>query len=204
MFRIDHEHSRRGALALGLLLSAAACGVALADPPDWAPAHGKREKHRHRDEDHHDHDRVVVAPAAAPVVIEPRYGVLNGHCNRQALGTVLGGVAGGVVGNQTSGGDAGATAVGTIIGALLGNVAGRALDQADRGCTQQVLQYARNGEPVQWMNGPVAYVMTPGAIVTGNGRACRPFTLVAERDGQRWQEQRRACRGQDQNWYVDN
>lgn len=203
MFQSLARHTRRAGPALALILGVAASAAALADPPDWAPAHGKRDKHRHKD-NHHHHERVVGAPAVAPVVIEPRYGVLNGHCNRQALGTVLGGVAGGVVGNQTSGGDLGATAVGTIIAALLGNVAGRALDQADRGCTQQVLQYARNGQPVQWMNGPTAYVMTPGAIVTGNGRACRPFTLVAERDGQRWQEQRRACRGQDQNWYVDN
>lgn len=203
MFQSGTRHTRRAGAALALIIGVTAGGAALADPPDWAPAHGKRNKHDHKD-DHHHQERVVVVPSAAPVVIEPRYGVLNGHCNRQALGTVLGGVAGGVVGNQTSGGDVGATAVGTLIGALLGNVAGRALDQADRGCTQQVLQYARNGQPVQWMNGPTAYVMTPGAIVTGNGRACRPFTLVAERDGQRWQEQRRACRGQDQNWYVDN
>ena len=42
------------------------------------------------------------------------------------------------------------------------------------------------------------------AIAPADSERAAEFTLVAERDGQRWQEQRRACRGQDQNWYVDN
>ena len=61
-------------------------------------------------------------------MIEQRYGVLNGHCNRQALGTVLGGVAGGVVGHQVSQGDAAATAIGTVV-----NLAARLCGQAQGG-----------------------------------------------------------------------
>ncbi len=200
MFERSFAMISRGALATVVGLSSA--GIALAEPPDWAPAHGHRDKHHHHASEH---ERVgVVAHQPAPVVIEPRFGVINGHCNRQALGTVLGGVAGGVVGNQVSGGDAAATAIGTLVGALLGNAAGRSMDNTDRACTQQVLQYAQNGRPVQWINGATTYVVTPGAIVTGNGRECRPFTVVAQADGQQWQEQRRACRGRDMNWYVDN
>ena len=191
--------------ALALLV--VATGVA-ADPPDWAPAHGHRDKHgRHHqrddDDDGREH-RQVVAVAPAPVVIEQRYGVMNGHCNRQALGTVLGGLAGGVVGNQVSHGDAAATAIGTVVGALLGNAAGQSFDQADRGCSQQVLQYAQNGTPVQWANGPTTYVMTPAAIFREGDRQCRNFDMVMRSGGQQWQEKRRACRGPGDSWYVDN
>lgn len=189
-----------------LLLMTAVANVA-ADPPDRAPAHGHREKHgRHhdRDDDHRERrhrDRVVVTQ---PVVIEQRYGVLNGHCNRQALGTVLGGVAGGVVGNQVSNGDPAATAIGTVVGALLGNAAAQSFDPVDRGCSQQVLQYAQDGRPVQWVNGATTYVMTPAAIFRQGDRHCRNFVMVVRSGGQQWQENRRACRGPGDSWYVDN
>ncbi len=141
---------------------------------------------------------------AQPIVIEQRYGVLNGHCNRQALGTVLGGAVGGVIGNQVSQGDAAATAIGTVVGALLGNASGQAFDQADRGCSQQVLQYAQNGSPVQWVNGATTYVMTPAAVFHEGDRQCRNFIMIVQSDGRRWQEKRRACRGPGDSWYVDN
>jgi len=141
---------------------------------------------------------------ATPVVIEQRYGVLNGHCNRQALGTVLGGAMGGVVGHQASHGDPAATAIGTVVGALLGNAAGLSFDQTDRGCSQQVLQYAQNGTPVQWANGATRYVMTPAALFHEGDRHCRNFVMVVHSGGRQWQENRRACRGPGDSWYVDN
>lgn len=193
-------------LALGL------CGIALgaaADPPDHAPAHGHRNKHeRHHDRDDDDHDhhgrRGPNAVVVQPVVVEQRYGVLNGHCNRQALGTVLGGVAGGVVGNQVSNGDPAATAIGTVVGALLGNAAAQSFDQLDRGCSQQVLQYAQDGRPVQWVNGATTYVMTPAGMFRQGDRHCRNFVMLVRSGGQQWQENRRACRGPGDSWYVDN
>lgn len=178
-----------------------------ADPPDWAPAHGHREKHgkHHRgDHDRDDDRRAEGVVVAQPVVIEQRYGVLNGHCNRQALGTVLGGVAGGVVGNQVSHGDPAATAIGTVVGALLGNAAAQSFDPIDRGCSQQVLQYAQDGRPVQWINGATTYVMTPAAIFRQGDRQCRNFVMTVRSGGQQWQENRRACRGPGDSWYVDN
>ena len=194
--------------ALTLLL--AATGVA-ADPPAWAPAHGHRDKHgkhhKHHDRDkgdHHHGHREAAAVLVEPVVIEQRYGVLNGHCNRQALGTVLGAAVGGVVGHQVSSGDPAATAIGTVVGALLGNAAGQSFDHTDRGCSQQVLQYAQSGAPVQWVNGPTTYVMTPAALFREGDRQCRNFVMTVHSDGRQWQEQRRACRGPGASWYVDN
>ena len=195
-------------LALAVLLTATAVA---ADPPDWAPAHGhrdkhgKHDKHRDRDKDDHHHGHRAAAPVLVqPVVIEQRYGVLNGHCNRQALGTVLGAAVGGVVGNQVSSGDPAATAIGTVVGALLGNAAGQSFDHTDRGCSQQVLQYAQSGAPVQWVNGPTTYVMTPAALFREGDRQCRNFVMTVHSDGRQWQEQRRACRGAGASWYVDN
>ena len=194
--------------ALTLLL--AATGVA-ADPPAWAPAHGHRDKHgkhhKHHDRDkgdHHHGHREAAAVLVEPVVIEQRYGVLNGHCNRQALGTVLGAAVGGVVGSQVSSGDPAATAIGTVVGALLGNAAGQSFDHIDRGCSQQVLQYAQNGAPVQWVNGPTTYVMTPAALFREGDRQCRNFVMTVHSGARQWQESRRACRGPGHSWYVDN
>lgn len=197
-------------LALAALLAATAVA---AEPPEWAPAHGHGQDHRdkhgkhdkHRDRDNHLHGhREAVPVLVQPVVIEPRYGVLNGHCNRRALGTVLGAAAGGVVGNQVSSGDPAATAIGTVVGALLGNAAGQSFDHIDRGCSQQVLQYAQNGAPVQWVNGPTTYVMTPAALFREGDRQCRNFVMTAHSGGRQWQETRRACRGPGASWYVDN
>ncbi len=194
-------------LLLALVVLLAATGVA-ADPPDWAPAHGQRDKHdKHHDrddDDHHHRHGEAVPVVVQPVVIEQRYGVLNGHCNRQALGTVLGAAAGGVVGNQVSNGDPAATAIGTVVGALLGNAAGQSFDHIDRGCSQQILQYAQNGTPVQWMNGPTTYVMTPAALFREGDRQCRNFVIVVRSGDRQWQENRRACRGRGDSWYVDN
>ena len=170
-----------------------------ADPPDRPPGHGHREQH-HQEHEAGDHGE---RGGRAQVIIEPRYGVLHGRCNREALGTVLSGALGGVAGNQISSGDPPAIAIGTVLGALLGNAAGQSLDQTDRACTQQVLQYARNGSPVQWVNGGMSYVVTPDALFHQGDRQCRNFVIVVRGGGRKWQEQRRACRGQGDSWYAD-
>ena len=72
-----------------------------ADPPDRPPGHGHREQH-HREREEGDHGE---RGGRAQVIIEPRYGVLHGRCNREALGTVLSGALGGAAGNQISSGE---------------------------------------------------------------------------------------------------
>ena len=183
---------------LGLALVLVSTAV-VAEPSAWAPAHGQREQR-----DQHHPQREAVPVRVEPVVIEQRYGVLNGHCNRQALGTVLGAVVAGVVGNQVGSGDAAATAIGTVVGALVGTAADQSFDHIDRGCAQQVLQYAQNGAPVQWMNGATTYVMTPAALFREGDRQCRNFVMTVDSDGRQWRENRRACRGPGASWYIDN
>jgi surface antigen len=185
---------------IALLLSTA--GVA-ADPPDWAPARGHREHGKqHGRERAQDPKR--APQLARPVVIEERYGVLNGRCNREALGTALGGAVGGVIGNQLGEGDGTLTLLGTVVGAVLGNAAGQSFDQVDRGCSQQVLQHARDDRPVQWTNGLHTYVMTPAAPYQVGERRCRNFVMVVRSGGRESQEKRRACSGPHDSWYIDN
>ena len=182
-----------GRLAIGILC-AFTLTAAPADPPDWAPAHGYRDKHKHheeRDDDEHHAPRVEEVDFA-----HNRYGVLDGHCNRDGIGSVLGGavggVVGGVVGNQASQGDPMATAVGTLIGSVFGSTIGASMDAADRACTHQVLQYAHDNVPVRWQNGPTAYVVTPLAVIQQGERRCRDFVVTLVRDGHEHQTDRKS------------
>ena len=76
--------------------------------------------------------------------------------------------------------------------------------QLERGCSQQGLQYAQNGAPVQWVNGPTTYVMTPAALFREGDRQCRNFVMTVHSGDRQWRENRRACRGPGASWYVDN
>ena len=82
-----------GAVALVSLLVAA---PAPADPPPWAPAHGWRKKN----------DPNYIGYTGKKW--DKDYGVVEGHCNTEAIGAVLGGVVGGAVGSRASEKDAGA------------------------------------------------------------------------------------------------
>src|SRR5258707_819066 len=82
---------KRIELALATLFTLALLPVpAPADPPPWAPAHGWRKKN----------DPNYVGYTGRKW--EKDYGVVEGHCNTQAIGAVLGGVVGGAVGSRAS------------------------------------------------------------------------------------------------------
>src|SRR6266699_3821540 len=89
-----------------------------ADPPPWAPAHGWRKKN----------DPNYVGYTGKKW--EKDYGVLEGHCNTQAVGAVLGGVVGGVVGSRVAKDENRPVAilVGGVLGAVIGSKIGRAID----------------------------------------------------------------------------
>ncbi|MEZ5459703.1 MAG: hypothetical protein R3E65_10505 [Steroidobacteraceae bacterium] len=61
---------------------------AFADPPPWAPAHGRRAK-----------DSAAYAGYSGREW-QRDYGVLDGRCNTEEVLTAVGAVAGGVIGNQ--------------------------------------------------------------------------------------------------------
>jgi surface antigen len=166
---------------------------ALADPPSHAPAHGWRKKH----------DPYYVGYTGRHW--EQDYGIIEGHCNREAIGTVLGGIVGGAVGSQVGEGTDRTVAIvlGTVIGAVIGREIGRNMDEEDRACIGHALELAKDGQSVRWRNEAtgLSYVLTP----TGNGEnlgICRNFDLQISRDGKTETQPSRACRSGDGTWQM--
>ncbi|MEQ8311480.1 MAG: glycine zipper 2TM domain-containing protein [Sphingopyxis sp.] len=106
-------------------------GTAYADPPPWAPAHGKRAK-----------DRAIYDSYGR--YYEPRRlsrgdRIWRGddgryHCRRDngTTGLIIGGAVGALVGRELDGGRD--RTVGTIIGAAGGALLGRAIDRGELRC----------------------------------------------------------------------
>jgi surface antigen len=170
------------------------CAPALADPPDHAKAHGWRKKN----------DPSYVGYTGREW---PRdYGVVQGRCNRDEIGTVLGAVVGGVIGAQVGKDSSNrpvAIIVGTVLGAVIGRHIGREMDEGDRACVGHSLELAKAGQSVRWVNDAtkVSYVLTPfEARDTKSG--CRKFKLKATRDGKASDSQHIACRDNDGSWQI--
>lgn len=154
------------AFLIGIAFSVAA----FAEPPSHAPAHGWRAKHDsyyigYRGKHWH-HD----------------YGILSGHCNREAVATVLGGVIGGTIGSEVGDDDNRAVAIiiGAAAGALIGNRIGQNLDESDRSCFGHALEIAKPGQVVTWENSEtgIEYEMALGDGVYKHGDSCREYMLL--------------------------
>jgi surface antigen len=177
-----------------LCASMLASGVALADPPDHAKAHGWRKKH----------DPRYVGYTGGGW--EEDYGVREGSCNRKAIGTVVGAVLGGVVGSQV--GDGNGRTVAIILGSVLGGVIGRAigedLDDGDRGCIGHALELGEVGRNVRWVNDRtnVSYIVTPLAIDATDPKNCRRFKLQASAGKKQEASNGRACRDSAGAWKM--
>jgi surface antigen len=190
---------RIGTFLKGVGVGAALCaGVALAvpafaDPPAHAPAHGWRKKN----------DPYYVGYTGRQWPAD--YGIIEGRCNRDAIGAVIGGVVGGAIGSQVGEGSDRKVAIilGTVIGAVIGREIGRDLDQSDRACMGHALELARDGQSVRWLNSRtgVTYVVTP-VVVKNKVENCRTFKLQASKDGKSQSQDTRACRSGDGTWQM--
>ncbi|HEU4654133.1 MAG TPA: RT0821/Lpp0805 family surface protein [Steroidobacteraceae bacterium] len=179
-----------------LFLTAAFLSASVsADPPDHAKAHGWRKKH----------DAHYVGYTGREW--DRDYGVIEGHCDRKAIGTVLGGIVGGVIGSRVGEGDNRTVAiiVGSVLGAAIGRHIGRELDESDRACIGHALELAKPGQSVRWLNdvSGVTYVVTPLTAASKNG-SCRDFTLVAMAGGKKENSKQRACRKDAGAWSVQD
>ena len=134
--------------------------------------------------------------------------IIDGRCERQAIGTAIGGALGGAIGSQV--GDGGgrllATVAGSVIGAVIGNRIGKLLDDSDQSCLQQTLEYGRDGMLVAWddPNLDRHYEVTPLRTYADNDRYCRDFltrTVVTDTVDR---QQASACRSVDGNWQQVN
>jgi surface antigen len=180
----------RIAIAFAAMLSIATPVVA--DPPSHAPAHGWRKKH----------DPYYVGYTGRQW--DQDYGIVEGHCNRDAIATAVGAVVGGVIGSQVGEGDGRVVAivVGTVIGAAVGHAIGRELDDRDRACVGHALELADDGQSVRWQNetSGVSYVVTP--LGAADDENCRDFALESSLDGQLESQRGRACRTADATWQM--
>jgi len=175
-----------------IALSVAVPAPVLADPPPWAPAHGYRKKNKHKH-----HDAVAYAPP---------FGIDLGRCNREVVGAVIGGAAGGVLGSTIGKGDGQVAGVigGTIIGILVGGAIGRSMDQADHGCTGQILEHAHDNQRIVWQSPAGAeYTMRPGRTwKAADGVFCRDYQASSTINGRAQQVYGKACRKPDGSWQL--
>jgi surface antigen len=183
------------ALALCLGASLAAAPPTLADPPDWAPAHGWRAKQAHKHK--------YKYKEREHYYYKERDSYFR--CRSEELGTLLGAAAGGAIGSTIGDGSGRTAAIigGVVLGAILGNTIGRDLDRVDRGCTAQGLSYLDDGQTIRWDNPATRYdyALTPTSTFEGSlGRTCRDY-VIRSGDGRDGSE-RTACREADGVWRV--
>jgi surface antigen len=200
-------------LLLILLPSHLVVTSALAGPPPWAPAYGRHQPKSHH---HYDYDRRRHHPKRHDHHILPWLGgaavagyLIGNQCNREALGAVLGGTLGGLAGSQIGRGDGrtAATIAGALLGVLVGKSIGRHMDQVDRYCTGQTLEYANDGQSIQWQNPDTrsSYNVTPvSTYESRDGRYCREYVTQSLVGGRQQQTYGTACRQADGSWQIVN
>ncbi|MDH3286338.1 MAG: RT0821/Lpp0805 family surface protein [Betaproteobacteria bacterium] len=180
-------------------LAAAALALSLpvnvyGDPPPWAPAHGWRKKN----------DPYYTGYSGKRWNRD--YGVVQGSCNREAVGAVVGGVVGGAVGSQVGKGSGRQVAIvlGTVAGAVIGTQIGRDLDNADRACMGHALELAGDNRRVRWSNPDTGttYLLTPVRGFARVGHPCREFNLRATHSGRSETGKGRACQTGDGTWQL--
>jgi len=163
------------------------------DPPPWAPAHGKRKQG----------DPYTGYTGKK---WDKHYGVVNGRCNREAVGAVIGAVAGGAVGSQVGKGENRQIAilVGTVAGAVIGAKIGRDIDQTDRACIGHALELAGDKKRVSWKsaNERTTYRLTPLRGFDQNGVNCREFDLRVTSGDRKETSRAKACPGGDGTWRI--
>lgn len=167
--------------------------VTFGNPPPWAPAHGWRAKH----------DPLYLGYTGKKW--DRDYGVLDGRCNRQAVGAVLGAAAGGAIGSQAGKGDGRqvATIVGTVLGAMVGASIGRDMDQKDRACVGHTLELAGVERGVAWINdNGTAYRVIPLGGFTDEGRPCREFVTRVTANGRSETLRHKACSAGNGVWQI--
>ncbi|MDG2003117.1 MAG: glycine zipper 2TM domain-containing protein [Novosphingobium sp.] len=121
---------RKMILALTLAAFAMPAAPVLADPPPWAPAHGKRAKHKKYDS----HGRYYEPRRLGrnDRVWRDRNGRYRCRRDNGTTGLVIGAAVGGLAGHEIAG--RGDKTLGTILGVVGGGLLGRSLDRGNIKC----------------------------------------------------------------------
>ena len=116
-------------MALTLAGLAIPAAPALADPPPWAPAHGKRAKDAYDSRGYYIEPRRITRSDYVWRGKDGRY-----YCRRDngTTGLLIGAAVGALAGHELAG--RGDKTLGTILGAVGGGVLGRAIDRGDLKC----------------------------------------------------------------------
>ncbi len=116
-------------LALSLVAIALPAAPALADPPPWAPAHGKRAKDVYDSRGYYIEPRRIGRDDHVWRGDDGKY-----YCRRDngTTGLVIGAAVGALAGHELAG--RGDKTLGTILGAVGGGLLGRAIDRGDLKC----------------------------------------------------------------------
>ncbi|WOK35540.1 glycine zipper 2TM domain-containing protein [Sphingomonas sp. C3-2] len=122
---------RKSIVALVLAAVALPAAPALADPPPWAPAHGRRAQERGL----YDSSGRYYEPrrlSRDDRIWRSRDG--NYHCRREngTTGLIIGGAVGALLGRQLDGGRE--RTLGTLLGAAGGALLGREIDRGELRC----------------------------------------------------------------------
>jgi hypothetical protein len=134
---------RKTILAIAAAALAIPAAPAMADPPHWAPAYGKRYKADYRDR--RDYDRRGYnryddrGRYDEPRRVSRRDRVWRGndgryHCERDngTTGLIIGGAGGALLGREIDGGND--RTLGTVLGAAAGALLGREIDRGEARC----------------------------------------------------------------------
>lgn len=193
---------RRAAAALGGLaaFAMAAPDAAWADPPHWAPAHGRATGGS-------------AGTAAGRTDMQLTYslppGLQDGRCRPEmfeasAVGGLIGAFAGARFGGSKD--PLAATALGTLVGAVAGRQS-TGIGRAEEVCFSQSFEHVPDRETVAWMDHTLGaqYSVTPTKTIKSvEGRVCREYTARATVNGQAAGTFGTACRQSDGSWELVN
>lgn len=199
-FRVKLPHIIAGLVAAAFLVPSGPSTQAYADPPPWAPAHGYYKKRNKNKNKHKTYQQQEQATASSPEFIS------GGRCNREDIGKALGAVLGGAAGATITEGDSRPIGIiaGAIIGYVVGGSIGRSMDERDRACVGQALEYAEDHETIAWNNPDqnTTYRVTPTNTYSADNGYCREYTRTSVSGDERTSERGKACRQADGQWKV--
>ena len=132
---------------------------------------------------------------------ERHYGVVNGRCNRDAVGAALG------AGSAPAGKDESrpiAMLAGSVAGAIAGAKIGRDMDPVDRACFGHALELTGDKKPVTWTSPDQrrTYRLTPVRGFAREGVRCREFDFRVTTDGGKQTNRVTACPASDGTWRL--